>query len=236
MYEMNYIEYRFETLPSTQVFLREKLSEGQDMLAVATEQTQGMGTKNRSFDSGKGGLWFSLLRFHENAPAKDAFLMMARAAVAVCKTLEEYGLAPKIKWANDVLLDGKKVCGILTENRLKGNKIVSTLWGVGLNVNNVLPPELTDIATTIQTALGSPCDLRLVERKLLTYFYGEFDFAEYSTRLAYLGEEVEFTMDGEPFEAILEGVNERGELLLSVSGEVKRYAYGEITLRYKGRI
>jgi BirA family biotin operon repressor/biotin-[acetyl-CoA-carboxylase] ligase len=233
---LKYIEYRFETLPSTQVFLREKLSEGRDMLAVATEQTQGMGTKNRSFDSGKGGLWFSLLRFHENAPARDAFLMMARAAVAVCKTLEEYGLSPKIKWANDVLLDGKKVCGILTENRLQGDKIVTTLWGVGLNVNNLLSPELTSIATTMETVLGRAVDLRTVEEKLLAHFYGSFAFAEYSARLAYLGETVQFTVDGEPFEAVLEGVNERGELLLSVSGEVKRYAYGEITLRYKGRI
>jgi biotin-(acetyl-CoA carboxylase) ligase len=64
--EMKYREYRFETLPSTQVFLREKLHEGEDLLAVAREQTQGRGTKNRSFDCGQGGLWFSLLRFHGN--------------------------------------------------------------------------------------------------------------------------------------------------------------------------
>ena len=162
--------------------------------------------------------------------------MMARAAVAVCKTLEEYGLAPKIKWANDVLVDGKKICGILTENRLQGNKIVSTLWGVGLNVNNVLPPELTAIATTMEAALGRAIDLQTVEESLLTHFYGEFAFAEYAARLAYLGEAVQFTMDGEPFEAVLNGVNDRGELLLAVGGEEKRYAYGEITLRYKGRI
>ena len=234
--EMKYKEYRFETLPSTQVFLREKLHEGEDLLAVAREQTQGRGTKNRSFDCGQGGLWFSLLRFHENTPARDAFLMMARAAVAVCKTLEEYGLAPKIKWVNDVLVDGKKICGILTENRLQGNKIVSTLWGVGLNVNNVLLPELTAIATTMEAALGRTIDLQTVEESLLAHFYGEFAFAEYAARLAYLGEAVQFTMDGEPFEAVLNGVNDRGELLLAVGGEEKRYAYGEITLRYKGRI
>ncbi len=231
---MNYEKYRFDCLPSTQDFLREKQAKNKDMLAVAAAQTQGKGTKNRSFECEKGGLWLSLLKFHENAPAKDAFLMMARAAVAVCKTLEEYGLSPKIKWANDVLIGGKKVCGVLTENRLSGDKIVSTLWGVGLNVNNVLSDELSSIATTMQTALGNACDLDAVEKRLLANFYGDFDFKQYAARLAYVGESVCFTAQGEPFYATLNGVTERGELLLEKDGEEKRYAYGEIALNPKG--
>lgn len=233
---MKHTEYRFKTLPSTQDFLREKQDEGKDLLAVAGEQTQGKGTKNRAFECRQGGLWLSLLKFHENAAARDAFLMMARAAVAVCKTLEEYGLSPKIKWANDVLLSGKKVCGILTENRLSGDKIVSTLWGVGLNVNNVLSDELSSIATTAQAVLKKELDLREIESRLLAYFYGEFCFSEYAARLAYVGEEVCFTAQGEPFCALLKGVTERGELLLESGGEEKRYAYGEIALGYKERV
>ena len=233
---MKYTKYRFETLPSTQDFLREKQDECRDMLAVAATQTMGKGTKNRSFECSQGGLWFSLLKFHENAAARDAFLMMARAAVAVCKTLEEFGLSPKIKWANDVLVNGKKICGILTENRLRGDKIVSTLWGVGLNVNNVLSDELSAIATTMQEQLGRECALSAVEERVLAYFYDEFSFTEYAARLAYLGEEVRFTAQGEPFSALLKGVTERGELLLESGGEEKRYAYGEIALGYKERI
>ena len=233
---MNYEEYRFKTLPSTQDFLREKQGDGRDMLAVAERQTQGKGTKNRSFECSDGGLWISLLKFHQGAPAKDTFLMMAHAAVAVCKTLEFYGLQPRIKWANDVLINGKKVCGILTENRLRGDEIVSTLWGVGLNVNNPLSDALSPIATTMKTELKTAVDLAELEARLLAYFYGEFDFAQYAERLAYVGEEVEFTAQGAPFSAVLKGVTERGELLLEKDGVEKRCAYGEITLGYKGRL
>ena len=233
---MKYAEYRFESIPSTQDFLREKQSECKDLLAVAKRQTRGKGTKNRSFECTDGGLWLSLLKFHENAPAKDAFLMMARAAVAVCKTLEEYGLSPKIKWANDVLLGGKKVCGILTENRLRGDAIVSTLWGVGLNVNNALSDDLSPIATTMRSVVKKELNLREIESRLLAYFYGAFDFAEYAARLAYVGEEVRFTAQGEPFFARLKGVTERGELLLETDGKEQRFAYGEIALDYKERL
>ena len=227
---MKYEIYRFETLPSTQEFLRKKQGEGRDMLAVAARQTQGKGTKNRSFECAEGGLWFSLLRFHENALAADAFLMMAKAAVAVAKTLEEYGLVPKIKWANDVLVGGKKICGILTENRLCARSLVSTLWGIGLNVNNPLPNELVPIATGLSKELGRECALSAVEEKLLSHLDGEFCFSEYVERLAYLGEEVPFEMQGQTFTARLEGVTERGELVLSKGGVSARYAYGEITV------
>jgi BirA family biotin operon repressor/biotin-[acetyl-CoA-carboxylase] ligase len=236
MYAMNGKIYRFETLPSTQDFLREKQGEGRDMLAVAKTQTGGKGTKGRTFECALGGLWLSLLRFHENVPAKDAFLMMAKAAVAVAKTLEEYGLSPKIKWANDVLVGGKKICGILTENRLSPSGIVSTLWGIGLNVNNRLSDGLSTLATSMSEQLCKAFDLGEIEEKLLGHLSEDFAFTEYQTRLAYVGERVEFTTNGAPFFARLDGVTERGELLLSANGEQKAYAYGEIALAKKERI
>ncbi len=66
----------------------------------------GKGTKGRSFSSEKGGVYLSVLRFYENLPAKDAFLIMAGTCAAVCKTLESGGLQPKIKWPNDVFVGG----------------------------------------------------------------------------------------------------------------------------------
>ncbi len=225
---MKWMEYRFDSMPSTQDFLREKRSEGQNMLAVASVQTTGKGTKGRSFECAEGGLWLSALVFHENAPAKDAFLMMSRAAVAVCKTLEGYGLTPKIKWANDVLLDGKKVCGILTENELSGVKIRSTLWGIGLNVNNPLSTELAPIATTVSARLGRPLDLQAVEQRLLRNLLAPFSFEEYRSRMAYLGEEIPFIVGDRVKYATLLGVNERGELLLEENGQAVAYPYGEI--------
>lgn len=228
---MNYEKYHFDTLPSTQDFLREKRAQRKNALAVADVQTGGKGTKGRSFESGRGGLWISLLEFHENIFAKDAFLMMARSAVAVCKTIEEYGLCPKIKWANDVLLRGKKVCGVLTENVFKGDKIDSTLFGIGLNVNNGLSEELQSIATTLSAEAGKELDLVDVEARLLRHFSAPFTFAEYASRLAYQNEAVDFTVDGRVFTATIAGVTDRGELLLEENGQTTRYAYGEIAIR-----
>ena len=209
---MKYTKYRFDCIPSTQDFLREKRALGENAVAVARKQSGGKGTKGRSFESREGGLWLSILLFDEGVPAQDGFLMMARSAVAVCKTLEDYGLQPKIKWANDVLVAGKKICGVLTENVCRGNFI----------------------ATTLHKETGVEYDLQEVEERLLSHFFAPFAFSEYAERLAFLGEEIAFCVGEEEFAATLVGVNERGELLLEKDGRAARYAYGEISLK-KGR-
>ena len=231
---MNYKTYRFESIPSTQDFLREKRDLRENAVAVARSQSGGKGTKGRSFESKEGGLWLSVLLFHEGVAAQDGFLMMARSAVAVCKTLESYGLQPQIKWANDVLVGGKKICGVLTENVCKGSFIDSTLFGIGLNINNTLGDELQEIATTMRAQTGVEYDLQEVEERLLGYFFAPFVFAEYAERLAFLAEEVLFCVGEETLSATLVGVSERGELLLEKDGQKQRYAYGEISLA-KGR-
>lgn len=231
---MNYKKYRFDCIPSTQDFLREKRALGENAVAVARKQSGGKGTKGRSFESREGGLWLSILLFDEGVPAQDGFLMMARSAVAVCKTLEDYGLQPKIKWANDVLVAGKKICGVLTENVCRGNFIVSTLFGIGININNTLGDDLQEIATTLREQTGVEHDLQEVEQRLLSHFFAPFAFSEYAERLALLGEEIAFCVGENTFAATLLGVSERGELLLEQDGRAVRYAYGEISLK-KGR-
>lgn len=231
---MNYTKYTFDCIPSTQDFLREKRALGENAVAVARKQSGGKGTKGRSFESREGGLWLSILLFDEGVPAQDGFLMMARSAVAVCKTLEGYGLQPKIKWANDVLVGGKKICGVLTENVCRGNFIVSTLFGIGLNVNNSLGEDLQDIATTLREQTGVEYDLQEVEERLLAHFFAPLTFSEYVERLAFLGEEIAFCVGDDEFTATLVGVSERGELLLEQDGQRIKYAYGEISLK-KGR-
>lgn len=230
---MNYLEYRFDVLPSTQDFLREKRGEGQDMLAVAVKQSGGKGTNDRSYECAKGGLWLSYLHFHQDTPARDAFLMMARAAVAVCKTLEEYGLTPQIKWANDVLVGGKKVCGVLTENVLSGDKITSTLWGIGINANNPLSASISGFATTLSACLKGYVAVAPLERRLLFHLMNEFTFEEYKNRLAFLGEEVAFVQGEKRFAATFLGVTDCGEVLLEIDGQQRRFAYGEIAFAKK---
>ena len=221
---------RFEELSSTQEYCKAQTGE-EDLFVVASRQSAGHGTKNRSFSSLDGGLYFSMLLHPEGFAAENAFLIMAKTATAVCKTLEEYGLQPKIKWPNDIHLQGKKACGILIENRIVGKRIASSVIGVGLNLNNELPKELQEIAVSVSEALREKVDLREAEEIFRRRFFSEFDFSEYTARLGYLGEEIGLTVGETEQTATLLGVDEKGLLMVRISGEEKRFSAGEVTVR-----
>lgn len=226
---------RFEEISSTNEFAKEKRLEREDLLILAKRQTGGKGTKGRSFSSNEGGVYLTKLVFYENFSAKDAFLIMARAAVAVCKTLEKFSLSPKIKWANDVFVADKKICGILIENVFSGNKISSSVIGVGLNVNNLLPNELKDIATTMCEQAGKELDFSAVESALIENLNENFSMEEYLSRVGYLNEEVCLRIGETLIPATPVCVEKDGALVVEIGGEKRRVFAGEVSLLVKGR-
>ena len=127
-----------------------------------------------------------------------------------------------------MLLEGKKVSGILTENVFSGQKLCSTLWGIGVNVNNPLPAELQPMATNLSACLGKRLNLAEVEERLMKHLLSPFDFTQYQQRMAYVGETVCFCVGETTFSAKLVGVTERGGLLLERAGKTEEFAYGEI--------
>ena len=221
----------FDVLPSTQDYLR-ALGGDEDFCVVAKAQEKGRGTKNRTFSSERGGVYLSLRKRFDGLQAKDAFFVMSSVAVAVCKTLESYGVTPKIKWANDVFVEDKKICGILIENRLSGGFVKSALIGVGLNVNNPLPEELQDTAITLKSLVGERSTDEVTER-LLQYLYAPFSFAEYESRLGFVGEEVELSFGEESKTAVFLGVDKTGNLRAQIGGERKTFSAVEVRLRKK---
>ena len=223
---------RFSELDSTNDYAKNLRKDGESVFVVARKQTGGRGTKGRSFSSETGGLYLSFLAFYESFPASEAFLLMERAAVAVCKTLESFGLEPKIKWANDIFLNGKKICGILIENTFSGGWIANSIVGVGLNVNNVLPDELEAIATTMRNELGKEVDLALVEERLKENLFAPFSTSEYLKRLGFMGEKITLITENERIPATAVSVNERGELLVEINGEIRAVSAGEASLRF----
>ena len=129
---------RFETLSSTNDYAKSVLAKGENVLIIARTQTGGRGTKGRSFSSREGGIYLSKVSFYEQYPAKEAFKLLQAAAVAVCETLHVWGVKAQIKWPNDILVNGKKICGILIENVFSGANVRSSIVGIGLNVCNEL--------------------------------------------------------------------------------------------------
>lgn len=228
---MNCKIQRFESIASTNDYAKSKRDEGQNLLVIAASQTGGRGTKGRSFSSTKGGLYLSKLSFYENFPAKDAFKIMQTAAAAVCETLASFGLSPKIKWANDVFVNGKKICGILIENTFSGANIASSVVGIGLNVYNELPEELKNIATTMQKETGKTFLIEEVEKRLVAFLADENTYKKYDGYLGWLGETVEMISGEERLFAKLLSVDETGGLWVETDGEKRRFTSAEISLK-----
>lgn len=222
---------RFDEISSTNDYVKGRISEGKNLIAIAKRQTSGKGTKGRSFSSNDGGVYLTKLVFHENFPAKDVFLVMARTAVAVCKTLETCSLAPVIKWANDVFVGNKKICGILIENVFSGNKISSSLIGVGLNVNNELPIELKEIATSMRLESGRAFDLERIEELLIENLSKEFSMEEYLARVGYLGRKVNLLIGETLVPATPVCVEKDGGLVVEIDGKRQKVYAGEVSLR-----
>ena len=139
-----------DRVPSTQDMLHELAAGGavDGTAVVAVEQTAGRGSRGRSWVSGRGGLWLSVLARPVGRTAPEA--LSVRVALAIADALERTGIGDlQVKWPNDLLLDGRKIGGILSEARWVGDRLAWVAIGVGINVTNQLPAELREIASTL---------------------------------------------------------------------------------------
>ena len=155
----------YDVTDSTNTRAREAfISSGNDAprLYVTEEQTAGRGTRGRSFESGRGGLYFSILYVPETDDY-DPTGLTAIAAAAVFDALtdllgEEKSKSVLIKWVNDIYIAGKKAVGILTE-RVSGNEKVGYVVGIGINVlKQKFSADVSKIATSIEDAAGEALD------------------------------------------------------------------------------
>ena len=223
------IEY-FEELDSTNEYVKSKRIDRLERIAVAKRQTGGRGTKGRSFSSEAGGVYLSMLRFPENLLAKDAFMIMAGAAVAVCKTLSRFGLNPVIKWANDIYVNDKKICGILIENVFSGKFVHSSVVGIGVNVCNSLPEDLLAIATTMQRETGNQFSVEEVRDTLIAELGKPHSMEEYLSYLGYMGRTVRLLFSDKSVHATLISVDEEGGLTVEIDGVRQRLTSAEVSL------
>ena len=221
----------FKEIPSTNDYAKAKRAEGRDLIVTAKRQTGGRGTKGRSFVSDDGGVYLTALHFYEDFPAKRAFEIMASAAVAVCKTIEAFGAKPVIKWANDIHVNGKKICGILMENTFSGEKITSSVIGIGLNVCNVLPQALADIATTLCQETGKRLSVRKVTKELIKNLGTFYMVEEYLSYLGYMGRSVELVLSDERVPATLLSVKDDGKLEVRTNTGERLLSSAEVSLR-----
>ena len=225
-----YKHIHFDEIGSTNDYAKTARKDGENLIVSASAQFGGRGTKGRSFSSQKGGVYLSQLTFYENFPAARAFEVMKGAATAVCQTLAFFGLTPKIKWPNDVFVNGKKICGILIENALSGKRLASSIVGVGLNVCNELPADLHSIATTMQLETGKNFTVEEVREVLINSLCTDDIAARYEEYLGWIGEKVTLIIGETREEARILSVDEEGGLWVEMNGEHRRFVAAEVSL------
>ena len=207
-------------------------------LIIANSQTSGRGRMGRSFHSpADTGLYMSYLtKSPQNAA--DTVSLTTAAAVAVSLAIEEiYGIDTEIKWVNDILVRGRKVCGILCESfAANGERFV--VIGIGVNISTSdFPEEIREKAGSLEGDSSKRLALAAAILKRLTAFYEDPQSPDiikiYKERSAVLGRRVRLWGEGEQIFATVRDIDERGALCVMLdSGEIKKIHSGEITLRF----
>ena len=237
----------FDATDSTNVQAR-RLAEAHaphGTLVVSDRQDGGKGRRGRSWASPSGvGIWMSLILRPEIAPSSASMLTLA-AALAVREGIqEETGLSPLIKWPNDLVLNGKKICGILTEMSTELMEIQYVITGIGINVNQrEFPPEIRDTATSLSLEAGRSFRRSSLIAAILKAF--EKDYAaflktgdlsllleEYNACLVNRGKEVCILDPSGEYRAVAEGIDESGSLLVTLpDGTRREIISGEVSVR-----
>jgi BirA family biotin operon repressor/biotin-[acetyl-CoA-carboxylase] ligase len=195
------VEYH-ESIDSTNRRARELAAEGRrDVVVLSDEQTGGRGRLDRSWASPSGGIWLSIL-LGPAVPTAHAPIYTLAAAVATAEAVRDLGVDAAIKWPNDVLVDGQKLTGILTEMEGEADRISWLAIGLGLNAN-VDPEEVpASDATTLRAECGD-VNRRALTQEILERFYALHENRDavvpaWRDRSATLGQRVRVdTPDGE---------------------------------------
>ncbi|KAF2956784.1 biotin--acetyl-CoA-carboxylase ligase [Marinitoga sp. 38H-ov] len=165
----------FDTIDSTNKFLKENWKElPSESVVWASKQIGGYGRMKREWVSPRGGLWFSVLFKPKNRPM-NPWHYVRLYTMAVKDVLKKYKLDTIIKWPNDLLVNNKKICGILGEGIYTGKTFAAIIVGVGLNVNNRIPEELKNIATSYIEEKNKELNLeRLLKQINSTAYYNYY--------------------------------------------------------------
>lgn len=214
-------------------------------LFVANEQTAGRGRRGRNWQSPSGAnIYFTILLRPDFQPSQASMLTLVMAHSVAAAISRLTGLTPGIKWPNDVLLENKKVCGILTEMSLEREYIHYLVCGVGINVAaQDFPEEFRERATTLETVCGRGVSKGALLQYVMEAFerdYGTFAAAgdltpfleSYNRQLVNRDRGVRVLDPKGEWEGTARGINAGGELLVEdAAGNVRAVYAGEVSVR-----
>lgn len=235
-----------DTIDSTNTYCK-KIGENRftkDTVVIADTQSQGKGRKGRNWNSPKGkGLWFSLL-LKPYISLKELNFFPILISVALYNTFRDLEISTKIKWPNDIYLDSKKLCGILTESKIINNNIEYIVIGIGINVNLTLEDfnnELKEKATSLLISTGKLFNREEILNKFLENFYEQYNellngnkdtiLKIYKNNSLILNREVNLEYKNSIRKIIPMDILEDGSLLIKNSNnETEKIITGEISI------
>lgn len=231
----------FKSIPTTQTIAHNEAQDGavNGTLVISEEQTAGKGRLARPWASNAGrGIWMSLIIRPELAPQQAPQLTLV-AAVAIVRAIEDLtSVRPVIKWPNDILVNGKKVTGILTELQSDPDRVKAIILGIGLNANQELedfPEELQSIATSLKIEQDKKVNRAELVASILgnleqyTNLYVEKGFAPikllWESYASISGKKIRANMVNESVEGTALGISEEGMLELQLPDGTVRGIY-----------
>ena len=239
----------FETIDSTNTYAMQLAAEGavEGTLVVADAQTGGRGRLGRSWVSPAGVNLYCSLILRPPIAASLAPQINLVAAVAVADTMAGLdGPPPAIKWPNDVLLSGKKVCGILAEMQTRGEHLQAIILGIGVNLNvrlEAFPQELRDKASSLFVVTGTPVERAAFAASLLTHLEQAYllwleegfpalraAWERYAADL--IGRQIAVAAQGEAISGTVLGLDTDGALLVreQTTDTPRRVVAGEVSV------
>jgi BirA family biotin operon repressor/biotin-[acetyl-CoA-carboxylase] ligase len=222
-----------------------KLDTEEGTVAIAETQTAGHGRLGRDWFSPKGGLWFSVVLRPKLRASETVGLVFAAGLAAAEALHEKYDLPAETMWPNDVLVHGRKICGILCEMNTTGETVNFGIVGVGINVNfdvrKVLPRPLQDVATSVQNELGKKVPLEELLRLMLEKLEIIYDLyvkeglasvlEKWKKHASFIGHTVHVAYEDERLLGVALDVDSEGALVLRLEdGTLRRFLSGNVSL------
>ncbi len=238
----------YDTLPSTNDLLKNMAANGapHGSVVIARSQTAGRGRMGRNFYSpAHDGLYCSVL-LRPNCSATQLMHLTCAVAVAVCDAMEEtFSFRPSIKWTNDIVHNGRKLGGILTELNLDASgNVNSAIIGIGINCNqrpDDFPSDICDFAGSVRGCTGRIVDIDAFTSQILKCLYATSErllqskdaiMQAYRHDCITIGKEISVISGDTTFHAIATDIdNDGGLTVICKNGELKTVRSGEVSIR-----
>ncbi len=223
MFTDNHIE--LETIESTNAYIldlqdRNLFKEG--LVVVAKHQTAGSGQRGNSWESNKDENLLLSVVIEPSISVNQQFEISKLVALSICDTLYKLGLAPQIKWPNDILISKQKIAGLLIHNKFNKNIITHSIIGIGLNINQIMFNNYSPKATSLNLLLGKKFDINQIKNYILQslsnriecFRIGKSNQKDYLELLYLKDTKALFESNNHSFQGVILGVDQQGALLI----------------------